>query len=192
MLNKYLSLFIIILLLTGCTANQELKELFRADISNLLSAYNNSEWEKAADMLYPKFFLAVRRSQVIETWKHLDSAGMTRRFKLKDIDKISEILSAGNEDFCRAYYSVEIEITLNPLQYGNLEHFIEDFNEDYGKENVLYNEAEHQFIINAQQSVIAVSLKGSGVWKYLELNNEHAFDTVAQVVPKEIMEKLIN
>lgn len=192
MLNKYLFILIIVSLLTGCSGNQELKDLFRSDISNLLSAYNNSEWEKAADMLYPKFFLAVRRSQVIETWKHLDSAGMTRRFKLKDIDKVSEILTAGNEEFCRVFYSVEIEITLNPLQYENIEHFIEDFDEDYGKENVTYDESGHKFTINARQSVIAVTVKDSGTWKYMELNNEHAFDIVAQAVPKEIMKKLTN
>lgn len=179
--------FILLLAAAGCSGDSALKETFTADISKMYDAYNNSRWENVADMYYPKFFLAVRRSQVIGTLRHLDSAGMARRFSLKDIEKITERHIHGDEEFCRIYYNAQIEITLKDSQLENIGHFIEDFNEDYGGENVIYNEKEHKFTISAKQSLIAVSKINSGTWKYLELNNEHAFDIVAQAVPKEIM-----
>lgn len=191
MFRKVLPYFLLIPLIVSCGGRDNPKEIFEKDLTVYLDYYNKTDWEKLTGMIYPRFFIAVRKSQVIETLKMLDSVGMKRTFQLKGIEKITPILSDGEESFCRIFYNTGITVVINKVQLPQLEKFIEDFTEDFGKENVKFDEKEFIFTINAHQSVIAVSGKDKNKWSYMELNNEHSFDIVAQAVPKNIMKELI-
>lgn len=180
------SLFIFI----ACGEKSTLEERFTADITAYLDAYNKTDWEKVAGMIYPPFFSSVPRHQIIQTLRALDSMGMKRTFTLKEIDRISDIVTNGNAKFCRIYYKAVIVAVINKLQLANIEKFKEDFEEDFGKENVIFDEALNRFTIQADQSVIAAAAKDSDNWKYIELNNEHATDRVLLIMPKEVFQKL--
>lgn len=183
-------IFFCLFLLTYCAPANGLKEKFREDITNYLDAYNKTDWERVASMIYPPFFSAVSKKQIIETLRHLDSVGMKRTFALKEIEKISEVVVNGTEKFCLVNYTTLIVAVINKEQWVNIEKFKEDFEEDYGKENVVYDEKLHQFTISAGQKIIAASNKESDNWKYIELNNEHAIDRVLLIMPLEVLKKL--
>lgn len=188
--NKLFVLFCMLFILTACGTNDKVKDRFKSDIIEYLDAYNKTDWEKVTSMIYPGFFSAVSRNRIIQTLKTLDSTGMKRTFTFKYIDKISDVIKEGDRQYCRINYSIDLRALINGNQIGNIEKFKEDFEEDYGKENVVYDDKLFQFTIKARQSVIAVANTGSENWKYMELNNEHALDLVSLAVPKNVFDKL--
>jgi hypothetical protein len=184
-LIPYILLFPIFL---SCGDNQS--TVLEKDLTGLLNYYNSHNWDGIAGMVYPEFFKAVNRNQFIQTLRVLDSLGVKRNFQFSSIEKISDILTDGNNQFCRVYYRAIITVTINKQLEPQAEHFKEEFEETYGKDNFSFDSTTLTFTINAEQSVIAVSNKDVGIWKYMELNNEHAIDIVAQVVPAGIMKTL--
>lgn len=174
----------------SCSEKKELTDLFQKDIQNYLNAYNTTDWERVTGMIYPPFFNAVSRNQIIQTLRILDSIGMKRTFTLKNVEKVSDVVVNGNEKFCLVNYNTQIIIVINRLQIANIEKFKEDFAEDFGEENVVYDEKNLRFTIEANQKIIAASNKDSDNWKYIELNNEHAVDRVLLIMPKEVLKKL--
>lgn len=176
--------------MTGCGTDDRLADKFQSDIKEYLDAYNKTDWEKVTGMIYPEFFSAVSRNRIIQTLKSLDSSGMKRTFTFKNIEKISGVIKEGDLQYCRIYYRVLLEVLLEENLLGNIEKFKEDFEEDFGKENIIYDNELHRFTIEARQSVIAVAHTGTDNWKYMELNNEHAFDQVSLIVPKNVLDKL--
>jgi hypothetical protein len=174
----------------SCGEKSSFEDKFKSDIIEYLDAYNKTDWDKVTSMIYPPFFSAVSKNQIIQTLRALDSMGLKRRFNFKGINKISDIVANGNERYCRIYYNAVITIVINQLQLPNIEKFKEDFDEDFGKENVKFNPALNQFTINAGQSVIAAADKDLQNWKYIELNNEHAIDRILLIIPKEIFKRL--
>jgi hypothetical protein len=187
---KLVTLFCALLFFTYCRSENEHKTKFQSDITEYLNAYNKTDWEKVTSMIYPHFFFTVSKSRVIFTLKKLDSDGMKRTFTLKGLYKISDVITEGKEKYCRIYYAAHINAVINKEQFDNIETFRKDFEEDYGKENVVYDDKLHKFSIEANQSVIAVADADSDNWKYMELNNEHAMDLVSEVVPQKVFKEL--
>ncbi len=190
MINRIFFLVIFSLMVISCSEKKELTDLFQKDIQNYLNAYNTTDWERVTGMIYPPFFNAVSRNQIIQTLRILDSIGMKRTFTLKNVEKVSDVVVNGNEKFCLVNYNTQIIIVINRLQIANIEKFKEDFAEDFGEENVVYDEKNLRFTIEANQKIIAASNKDSDNWKYIELNNEHAVDRVLLIMPKEVLKKL--
>jgi len=186
--KKLIPYFLLCLLLLSCGDNNS--SVFEKDISELLNYYNTGNWNGIADMVYPEFFRAVRKEQFINSLRTLDSLGVKRTFLFKSIEKTSAPFAEGDKLFCRVYYTTEITVTLSRQLEQQAEHFKEEFEENYGKENLSFDTSTLTFTISAHQSVIAVTQKESGLWKYMELNNEHSFDIVGQVVPPGIMNEL--
>jgi len=190
MFKRNLILIFLCLTVISCSGKEDLTELFQKDIMIYLDAYNKTDWEKVTSMIYPPFFKAVSKYQIIETLKTLDSMGMKRTFTLKGIEKISDVIINGEEKFCLVNYNTQIIIVINKLQLANIEKFKEDFEEDFGKENVEYDDKLNQFTISARQKIIAASNKDSDNWKYIELNNEHAIDRVLLIISEDILKRL--
>ncbi len=184
------SFIIVLMLLVSCGTNEELKNKFDSDISSLTGAYTNRDWDKVTGLIYPEFFKAVPKQTVIKSLAMLDSLGMKRIFSFKGIDKINGPVIYGGNEYYRVFYKTVITVSVSKPENVNLKELTDEFNEDYGENNVKFQPDGIKFTINALQSVIAVSAAGAGNWKYLELNNEHAFDIVASVLPAAVMKAL--
>jgi hypothetical protein len=189
---RIFALLTLLITLTYCSKSNKPEDRFLSDLENYSQAYNNRNWEKVADMIYPKLFTFTTREEMIKTMSKLDSVGLKMNFNVKSIEKISEIIPSGNEKFCRIDYKSLMLITVEPIQLPNLDLYKESFEKTFGKENIKYDDNKKLFTINAHQTMIAVSDKKSDTWKYVEFNSGQADYMTTQLIPEDVLKKIKN
>ena len=63
------------------------------------------------------------------------------------------------------------------------------FEQEFGKQNVKYNEANNSFTIQAHRSMVAVADKRSDNWKYIDVNSPQA-KGLKKLIPAKVQEQL--
>jgi hypothetical protein len=63
------------------------------------------------------------------------------------------------------------------------------FEQEFGKENVKYNEESNSFTIQARRSMLAVANKNSSNWKYIDINSPQA-KGLQTLIPEHVKRKL--
>ena len=189
MKKELFSLLILLLILVSCSGNK-IEDRFLSDLEDYSEAYNNNNWEKVVSMIYPKLFVITPKDEMIQMMKKLDSVGIKMTLNINNIEKITDIITNGNENFCRIDYNSHMNVAIGTTQLPNIALYKESFESNFGKENVKYDDSKKQFDINAHQSMIAVSNKDSNEWKYIEFNSGQADSIIEQLLPVEVLKKL--
>ncbi len=169
--------------------NDSLKAKFATDIIIFINAYNDGDLELFCNMIYPKLFELQSKEEMIKLMERVQNNGMNIKSEFQDIEKISNLVFYKNEVFCRIYYHIVISVKLSGELLKNKDKFKLDVERIYGKDNFVYEDKTSSFFIEAKKSMFAISSKGSGVWKYLEYNEEDE-KTTSGLIPLDILEEI--
>lgn len=172
-------------------ANEDdLKAKFEIDVKKYLEAFNQKNWDLVIKMINPKLYDFITKDQMIESFDQLEEMGMNMHIELKEIAKISKVVTVADSKFCRVYYRGNVTIEISGLMLENKDELEKSFKVSYGSENVKYDSKGKRFIINAEKSMIASSNVGTNEWNYIEYN-ENQMELLEYMFPAEVMTQIL-
>ena len=169
--------------------NDTLKKTFSSDISHFLKAFNDGNLDEFCYMIYPKLFEFQSREELIKLIKNLRANGLSINTNFVNIKRISNLITAGDEIFCKIYYHATMKVTLSGKMLESKEQIIKDMENYYGSHNIKYDDKSKVLFINASKSMFAISNGDLSLWKYLE-NNEIDNNSMDKLIPIQVLKQL--
>lgn len=149
------------------TAATQIQE--RLDV--YFKANEEKDFDIILDMIYPKLYELAPREQVKSQFIAMDAGGMT--FSIYDMaaNKFSAPFIHAEEQFVLIDYSHAMDLTLTdstmqasaPMMQGV-------FEEQYGKENVSYDEENVQFTMAINKKMLAIAPLDSTEWMFIDFD----------------------
>ena len=170
-------------------AQTQLKQHFEKDIKNYTTAFNNKEWNKVTQMMYPRMFEMMSKEKMILVLDQMDNLGIKMITDFRSIDKISQVVENGKEKYCKIQYYGVISVKLSGLMTQGSSLIQPQFEQEFGKKNVKYNESNNSFTIQAHRSMVAIANKNSDNWKYIDVNSPQA-KGLKRLIPAHVQEQL--
>lgn len=186
---KFMLFVVLSFMFVCCSSKKDLTERFKADITSYTEAYNKGEWNKVADLIYPKLYSVSSKEELIATMSSLDSMGMKTVITLNNIDKISEVFTHVDEKFCLIKYKTTLDITIEKSMIDKINELKSGFEAQFGKENIRFDEKLNKFNISATQTMVAISPKDKDEWKYIEHDESQPDYITKMIIPEEILKK---
>ncbi len=188
-MKKIILLLSVILCANMLFAQQNLKQHFSSELIKYTKAFNQKDWDKVAEMVYPKIFTRISKENLITIAEGMDSMGLTMKTNFKHITKVSKIVTYGNEKYCKIGYFGIVTIKLSFLMSQTYSMWQDQFNKEFGKENVEYNSDKSMFTIKANRSMLAISPKNTIGWKFLDIDSPKA-KGLRSLVPLKVRQDL--
>ena len=170
-------------------AQTHLKQHFEKDIISYTNAFNQKEWNKVTQMMYPRMFEMMSKEKMILVLEQMDNLGIKMTTDFRSIDKISQVVENGKEKYCKIQYYGVISVKLSGLMSQGSALIQPQFEQEFGKKNVKYNESSNSFTIQAHRSMLAVADKKSDNWKYIDVNSPQA-KGLKRLIPVRVQEQL--
>lgn len=187
---KKIVLFLALILSTSAIfAQKNLHQFFADELTKYTTAFNKKDWDKVADMMYPKIFERISKSNMITIVEGMDNMGITMKTNVQKVTKVSKIVNYGADKFCKINYFGIIKVKLSFLMAQTSSMWQDKFEKEFGKKNVSYNEDTNTFTVNANRSMIAVAPKNTTNWKYLDIDSPNA-KGLKSLVPVSVQQQL--
>lgn len=185
---------IAILLILGFTittgfSQTQLKQHFEKDLRNYTTAFNNKQWNTVTEMMYPPIFEMMSKDNMLTVLEQMDNLGVKMTTNFRSLNKISKVVNYGKEKYCKIYYYGVINVKLTGLMSQGNTLMQVQFEQEFGKKNVKYNETSNSFTIQAHRSMVAVADKKSDDWKYIDVNSPQA-KGLQKLIPIKVQEQL--
>jgi len=175
--------------ITTGIAQKQLKQFFEKDLINYTTAFNNKEWNTVTQMMYPRMFEMMSKEKMILVLEQMNNLGIKMTTDFRSIDKISQVVENGKEKYCKIQYYGVISVKLSGLMSQGSTLIQPQFEQEFGKRNVKYNESSNSFTIQAHRSMLAVADKKSDNWKYIDVNSPQA-KGLKRLIPLRVKEQL--
>ncbi|RUT73191.1 hypothetical protein [Ancylomarina longa] len=182
-------LILLSLLQTSVFAQNQLKKHFEKDLRNYTSAFNNRQWDEVTQMMYPPIFDMMSKDNMVMVLEGMDNMGVKMHTTFQAIDKISKVVVSGKEKYCKIYYNGIIKVRLSGLMSQGKILVQPQFEQEFGKSNVKYDEASNSFTINAHRSMVAIANKSTDNWKYIDVNSPQA-KGLQRLIPAKVRAQL--
>jgi hypothetical protein len=188
-MKKIAALLVLTILCTTVFAQKNLKNLFEKDLISYTTAFNNKEWNAVTEMMYPRIFEMMSKDKMIMIMEGMDNMGVKMTTDFKSIDRISQVVESGNEKYCKIHYYGIVKVKLSGLMSQGSAIVQPRFEQEFGKDNVKYNEDSNSFTIQAHRSMVAVANIKSSNWKYIDINSPQA-KGLQKLIPEHVKRKL--
>lgn len=175
--------------------SQNIDPEIRNTFDQFISHSNRGDWEKAFELLYPKLFTKVAKTDLVDMMKSSEADGLTIQLQNIQINSSSVPVEEGQEEFVRLNYEgdMHVKITRGSTYDDSRTRDVlaEQFKAQYGSKNVNWDDKLGTFKIRTVKSMIAVrnTVKGGG-WKLVELNPEQR-DLMNEIFSPSIQAALI-
>lgn len=196
-----------IYLLTGCNTNEnpviqqagiktvaadnlsaadKMERQFKQDITHYINSYNDERWEDVYEMMDPLAKGQKTRDEVITSFIQSKLMGMQRRTELKGIEKISNIITKNNKQYCRIFFGATAKVKLGGKALEGKQYIQQNLELSYDTNDVQYDEATQTVTIpDAYQSMLAISEIGSNIWHYIEVDKQKEA-AIAQMIGADV------
>ncbi|PKQ65663.1 hypothetical protein BZG02_01265 [Labilibaculum filiforme] len=188
-MKKITILFLLSFVITSVFGQTTLKQHFEKDLRNYTTAFNNKQWSTVTQMMYPPMFKMMSKDNMLMVLEQMDNLGVQMTTDFRSVDNISKVVDYGNEKFCKIKYYGIIEVKLTGLMSQGSSLMQPQFEQEFGKENVKYNETSNSFTIQAHRSMVAVADKKTDNWKYIDVNSPQA-KGLKRLIPEKVQEQL--
>lgn len=188
-MKKIAILFLLSFAITSGFAQKQLQEHFEKDLISYTTAFNNKDWNRLTEMMYPPLFKLMSKENMLQVLGQMDKLGISMSTDFKSIDSMSDIVEYKNEKYCKIAYFGIINVTLSgPMAQGSSLLQIQ-FEQEFGKENVNYQKNTNSFTIDAHRSMLAVANKKSDNWKYIDIDSPQA-KGLKKLIPAKVQQQL--
>jgi hypothetical protein len=188
-MKRIFAITILSLLLSSAFAQKNLKSTFEKDLISYTTAFNNKQWDVVTEMMYPRIFEMLSKDNMIMVMQGMDNMGVKMTTDFKSIDRISDVVKSGNEKYCKIHYYGIVKVKLSGLMSQGSSLVQPKFKQEFGKENVKYDEESNSFTIKAHRSMVAIAGKNASNWKYIDINSPQA-KGLQNLIPENVKRQL--
>lgn len=190
--------FTLLILVTSLAATaQEYKKAIEKSFTEYLNAIANKEFEKSLDYVVPEFFDIYPKGQMISVMEQTFN-NPAIKFEIKDpkILKINDSKKIENKYYSLLSYSHQMNMKVNDGADQSEEEkkaqnnlVATSLKEEFGADNVKYNDKTGFFEIQIEKQVYTISKNGQTDWKFLVIEkNQKA--VLEKLLPKELLDKI--
>ena len=181
-MSKYIILILTIIILSCNNQNSDdnLNRLFQRDLDTYTMAMNEKRWDDALNMMYPEIFEYAPKEDMVNIFISMEENGMVIQTTDISVKNISQIITFNGLNYCKLDYQGHLNIDISGEMLTSIDFLKENFNREFGAENVNYN--NNAFSIDATRSMIAISEANTQNWKYLEFNPQ-SMQLIASIIP---------
>lgn len=192
-ITQIIALLIIMLWAPQFTKAQSFSLSEEADIDLRVNSFLNTieqrDYTKLLDFIYPPIFDHTSKESMFQFFSLLQQAGIELKFnELKVKDKTS-IERLDGIHYGLIAYSFEMEV---PLINDNLKAFapmlLPQLQENFGKENVIYNQSEGFIRINSENYLLGVDNPAYDEWLFILYDKSFASD-IKKIIPESVNNK---
>lgn len=186
--------FLLLSITTFNAQNKLIKERF----ITMQQALLDKDFQKSLQFTAEELFEIVPKEQLVAVMEAtFNNPKMQIESELPKVLDISEVFQVKNK-----YYSI-LKITGNQkirvLDDDNKALGLDDrllyalklkFDQQYGAENVKFNEETKFFNVKVDQTIVAISYDGTTEWKYLAIDSLN-LDIITKLLPQEVLNKVL-
>ncbi len=152
------------------------------------------EYEKSMDLVYPKLFDLVPKSTLLDAIKStFNDPNLEIEMGDGKILEIGKAQKVEGEYFSFISYESVIKMKANASGEAEQEainvQLKANFEENFGANNVSYDEETGFFTIKVKEQSLAISPNGKDSWKFLTLQKNQLM-LMEQILPAEILEQV--
>lgn len=190
-------------LVTFSVTAQELSNKDEKDIRDRMDLFLNLTKERnfadMMDYIYPKLFTIATKEQMIEVFNSLETMGIGMEMDEINLNKVEMLHTDGEKHYAFGNYDMKMRMILKNEQLQSEESVAmmnEGFKEQFGAENLAYDDATKTFSVKGDKYVVAVKDPEYGKdWCFLEFdpkNSELASILLSAEVVEKAMAKIKN
>jgi len=171
---------------TTQSANKELKQ-FSLDLNHYFNSYNTKDWDQVVELTYDPVFGGKPRNERIADYVVANTNGMERTISNVKIEKVLKGEEDKKNKYAKIFYSATVSVKLKDSMIEHKEAIRTNLELSYDTQDVVYDEASHEFTIPAYAYMLAISKKGSNdYWEYIEVDKQKE-PYLSQVVPEDLV-----
>lgn len=191
---KKLASFLLLLACCQPLLSAQDNQAITGRLGEYFEATKAKDWQKVVDMVYPKLFTLVDKSEMVQMFQDMEGNGMEFQMGEFEIRAISEVASHQGERFALVDYVavMNIRFTSQADRDPEVQALLQvNFEQHYGAENVRYQPEDNSFEIRAEKAMFAISDEGSQAWAFIESDSANEA-LIGAIIPDEIKEKFKN
>jgi len=165
---------------------------FELDIKHYINSYNNAHWDEVVETMYPPMYNGKTKNDLMTDFVKSSLMGLDRQTNFKKIEKITPVVNTNGNLYAKIYFGADVQMNLSDEALKKKDFIKYNLELSYDTQDVLYDETKKAFTIkDAYCTMLAISKKGSNIWKYIEVDQQKA-PYLSQVIPQEVLNTLNN
>lgn len=166
-----------------------IKRQFQLDMEHYINSYNDSNWDEVITTSYPPLFGGKKKEDVLIDFIKSNQYGIKYNIDLNKIEKVSDIIEDDKNRYAKIHYSADVTVTLNGEALKNKDYIVSNLELSHDTPDLVLDETTNTVSIDAYSSMIAVSKKGSNIWKYIMVDKQKE-QHYSAIVPQTILDQL--
>lgn len=196
-MNFRTKLLTILFLATGLIASaQDYKKVIENEFNDYLNTIVNMEFEKSMDYLTPEFFEIIPRSEMLKVMEQtFNNPAIEYEMENPRILKINDAREIENKYYSLLTYTNQMNIKIlgedeETEDEKNVRNKMTKlaFDQNFGSDNVKFNNETGFFEIQSENDVYAISENGQSGWKFLVIE-ENLKPILEKILPQQLTDK---
>lgn len=163
-------------------------------VNRFLNTIEQRDYTKLLDFIYPPIFEHTSKESMFQFFNLLEQAGIALKFNNLEVKEKTSMEKVDGIHYGLIAYAFEMEV---PLDNDDLKAFapmlLPQLKQNFGKENVLYNQSEGFIRINSDNYLLGVDNPAYEEWLFILYDKSFASD-IKKIIPASVnarAEKLI-
>ncbi len=190
-----------ILTLIICIASfSTIAQVSKSDIKNIQSKLednqrltNANDWNGLMDGVYPKLFDIVPKETMVQMFAQFETMGLKMGMSDLEVGEIQFMEKEASERFFFVPYSAQIQMTFTKEEMRSdemLGMFKQQFNTQFGEDNVSFEAETFTFDIFQKKHMIAVNNSEGDTWHIMDYDPATAGLIMDKILPEAVLKKL--
>jgi len=171
------------------TYANSIQQQFELDLQHYMDSYNAQHWDEVYLTTYSGVFGRKTKDEVTTDFIQQNLFGIKRTINLRKIEKISPVVEDDKNKYAKIYYDALVQINLEGEALKNKDFIKNNVELSHDTPDVIFDESNNALLLDAYCSMIAVSKKGSNIWKYIEVDKQKE-PYYNQIIPEAILAQL--
>lgn len=169
---------------TDPTENQ-----FALDVQHYVNSVNNEDWQEVILTTFPPVYGSKDNKEVIQDFVQAKTFGIQRSIQLNKIEKITKIIEDEENRYAKIYLNAIITFKLTGQAEEKKDILKTNIELSYDTPEVHFNPMRNTLTVEAYYPFIAISKKGSNIWKYIEVDKQKE-PSYGNIISQKILDQL--
>lgn len=177
--------------------SQDYKSEIEKDFTDYMQLTCKKDFKKSVEYLIPDYFELIPKKDVIQLLESsFNSSKMDFQLDKVEITYISDVEKVKNQFYVILKYSSQINLKFfgeedetTEDETTRIEYIKDALKDDFGSENVNYNDESGYFEISTKNKLFVRSSNGKVGWKFLEYREGDEYEEVLKrILPQKVLE----
>ena len=188
MMKKTLLFILLAGFMLPLQAQPDAKNEVREALDTYFKTTVDKDVDGMLDMIYPKLYEKATREQIKAAFDALNNSPLYDvKFQDLKVGGLGEVLSEGDERFCKVNYSFVMGFTMQTEDPGTIDQFGNALKTQLGAEKVSWDEDANTYWVANITNMVAIAGPTYEGWKFIELKPEMQS---LNLIPESVLQRM--